>query len=381
MDKMTHFYDLTHNNEKSITFKIKNIDVSIVNSIRRLIYTDIPNVGFYFKIKDHFVENDMNFIENKSPLHNEFLAHRLSLIPLHFTEQEIENWNRDDYKFVLKKELTSNQDIQDVTTEHFSIFDKDGKELPKSFVKRILPPNEITKDHILITKLRPENNEKKSVHIEAYATKGIAIDCTCWSVVSTCVYFNTIDEEAADVALKKLLKNIPSEKKKSVEAEFNTLQKYRYFTKNEFNEPSSFTMTVESECAMSPKFIFHKAGQVCIDKLNTIIEQFRNPKEKTVTIDNIGEIANYYVVTIKGYTHTIGNLLQSLILNKYIREKKVLEYIGYSVPHPLENTFLVKIKFINDTSMNELREFMINAIDEIVQDLTSFMKEFEEFSS
>jgi DNA-directed RNA polymerase subunit L len=303
------------------------------------------------------------------------------LIPLHFTEEEIAKWDREDYKFVLKKELTSNQEIQDVTTEDFSIFDKDGKELPKSFVKRILPPNEITKDYILITKLRPENNEKKSVHIEAYATKGIAIDCACWGVVSTCVYFNTIDEEAADTALKKLLKNVPAEKKKSVTAEFNTLQKYRYFMKNEYNEPSSFTMTVESECAMSSKFIFHKAGQICIEKLNTVIEQFRNPKEKTIIIDNIGEIANYYAVTIKGYTHTIGNLLQSLILNKYIRDKKVLEYIGYSVPHPLENTFLIKIKFINDTSMNELREFMINAISEIVQDLESYMKEFEEFSS
>ena len=378
---MARFYDLTKNNDKSITFKIKDIDVSVVNSIRRLISTDIPNVGFYFKIKDHFVENDMKFIENKSPLHNEFMAHRLSLIPLNFTEQEIETWNKDDYKFVLKKELTSNQDIQDVTTEHFTIIDKDGLELPRSFVKRILPPNDITKDYILITKLRPENNEKKSVHIEAYATKGIGIDCVCWSVASTNVYFNTIDEEAADNALKKLLKNVATEKKKSVSAEFKSLQRYRYFMKNEFGEPSSFTMTVESECAMSPQYIFLKAGLVCIDKLNEIIQQFKSPKDKSVIIENIGEVANYYVLTIKGYTHTMGNLLQALILNKYIREKKVLEYIGYSVPHPLENSFMIKIKFIQDTSINELREFMIQAMSEISEDLSMIMKEFEEFSS
>ena len=246
---MARFYDLTKNNDKSITFKIKDIDVSVVNSIRRLISTDIPNVGFYFKIKDHFVENDMKFIENKSPLHNEFMAHRLSLIPLNFTEQEIETWNKDDYKFVLKKELTSNQDIQDVTTEHFTIIDKDGLELPRSFVKRILPPNDITKDYILITKLRPENNEKKSVHIEAYATKGIGIDCVCWSVASTNVYFNTIDEEAADNALKKLLKNVATEKKKSVSAEFKSLQRYRYFMKNEFGEHRTHLCRYSGRCA------------------------------------------------------------------------------------------------------------------------------------
>ena len=124
-----------------------------------------------------------------------------------------------------------------------------------------------------------------------------------------------------------------------------------------------------------------KAGLVCIDKLNEIIQQFKSPKDKSVIIENIGEVANYYVLTIKGYTHTMGNLLQALILNKYIREKKVLEYIGYSVPHPLENSFMIKIKFIQDTSINELREFMIQAMSEISEDLSMIMKEFEEFSS
>ena len=371
------FSDLKHNNEKSITFLINDVDVSIVNSIRRLISTDIPSVGFYFKIKDHFVENDMKFIENKSPIHNEFLAHRLSLIPLNFSEKEIDAWDKEDYKFVLKKELTSAQEIQDVTTEHFSIFDKGGNEMPRSFVQRILPPNPFTSDYILITKLRAENNEKKSVHVEAYATKGIGMDCVCWSVISTCVYFNTIDEKAATIALDPLVKSAPSEKKASVTADFNTLEKYRHFKKNKFGEPSSFTMTIESECAMSPEYIFTKAGAVCIDQLNAIIQDMR----KTVSVENIGEVANYYVMTVNGYTHTMGNLIQALVLNKYVRETPILEYIGYSVPHPLENTFIMKIKFVQDTSINEVREFMIKAINEIIENITSIMNDFEAFSS
>ena len=139
--------------------------------------------------------------------------------------------------------------------------------------------NKYSDDHILITKLKPnliDNSDGDAIHIEAYATKGIGIDCVCWSVASTNVYFNTIDEEAADNALKKLLKNVATEKKKSVSAEFKSLQRYRYFMKNEFGEPSSFTMTVESECAMSPQYIFLKAGLVCIDKLNEMQKHIVN---------------------------------------------------------------------------------------------------------
>ena len=378
--KMSVFSNLSKS-DKKIVFQIKDVDVSVVNSIRRLIFTDIPSVGFRFKIKDHFVESDITFIENQGPLHNEFLAHRLSLIPLHLTEEEINEWEKENYKFILYKELKSVREIEDVTTEHFRIVDKNGKDLSKSFVQRVFPKNPITNDYILITKLRPENENKKVVHLEAYATKGIGIDCACWGTVSTCTYFNTIDEEAAKVALQKLLKDVPTQKKVSVTSEFNTLQKYRHYAKNEFGEPSQFTMTVESECALSPEYIFHKAGTICISKLEDIVEKLEDEKNDTIRIETIGETPNFYLVSIQGYTHTIGNLLQALIVNKHVRQKKTLEYIGYSVPHPLENTFIMKIKFKNDTSVKVLRDFMISVMNEIISELKEMMEEFKEFAS
>ena len=46
-----------------ITFNAKNIDVSILNSIRRIILSDIPNVAFDFKPYD-FEEKKVNIIQN-----------------------------------------------------------------------------------------------------------------------------------------------------------------------------------------------------------------------------------------------------------------------------------------------------------------------------
>lgn len=370
-----YFSNLNYQNKnKMISFEIENVDVSVVNTLRRLIFTDIPNVGFFFKINDHHVENDITFMENTSPLHNEFLAHRLSLIPLHFSEKEIDEWDMNDYTFKLEKETTDNVHIVDVTTEDFKIFDSQGKEMPESFVRRVFPPNDITKDFILITKLRPENNEKKEIKIEARARKGVVVDCICWSVVSLCTYFNTIDEESAKKALADLVKADPSNKEK-ITKEFNTLERYRHFKKNKYGEASSFQMSIDSECAMSPDYIFIKAIDVCVEMLRDIIEEIDN----SIKIENIGEVPNFYIIKVPNYTHTIGGLLQSMIMNMHVRESGVLDYVGYSVPHPLEKAFIMKMKFKDNMAKESVGEFLSKSVESVIAMMTEVQTEFKKF--
>ena len=96
--------------------------VSVMNSIRRVILADIPNVAFDFQPYD-FEQKKVNIIENTCSLHNEIILQRLSMIPLKFDENEIHNFEPSKYNFRLKKVNNTNK-LMNVTTEHIEIYDE-----------------------------------------------------------------------------------------------------------------------------------------------------------------------------------------------------------------------------------------------------------------
>jgi DNA-directed RNA polymerase subunit L len=384
-----HFSNLIKKDINAITFDIRDVDTSLVNSIRRTILTDIPSVGFYFKLKDHFVENDINITMNDSPLHNEFLAHRLSLIPLHFTKDEIDNWKDTDYSFVLKK-INKTGQMMNVTTADFEIINnKTNQKMPESFTNRIFPKNKITEDHILLTKLKPHIDDLEKgneITISATARKGVAKDCICWSIVSQCSYFNSLDEASISKVLKEKAKSMSNDEYSEFKDEFDTLDKYRYFMRNKHGEPKQFTFSLEVETALTPYEVFHVGCTVLITQIENIIVELSKSDDSTVVDINIlTDVPNFFTVMVKGYTHTIGNLVQSFMLNHYIRNKELnneyeLSYVGYSVPHPLEEMFLLKLKFDNDTSKRQLYEFMIKCMTSIKSELFDLSKEWLAFT-
>ena len=110
---MVEFKEFNKTNSE-IEFKVKNIDTSILNSIRRVILSEIENVAFEFE--PYKTENpDVNIIKNTSPLHNEFIKHRLSLIPLCFDVNEINDFDKNKYKFIIQKSNNTNS-LLDVHT-------------------------------------------------------------------------------------------------------------------------------------------------------------------------------------------------------------------------------------------------------------------------
>lgn len=373
-----YFDNLSAIDDKTISFEINDVDVSLVNSLRRIILSEIPNVGFFFKVSDHFVNSDIIFHKNDSPLHNEFMAHRFSMIPLCFNEKEISEWDMASYTFVIDVKNTS-QSMMDVTTEHFDIIDKDGNAMPRSFTKRVFPPDEITKDYILLTKLpahTESGDDSPAFHVEARAQKGIPKDCTAWNTVSLCTFFNTIDQDKVEAQLKSLTAGKSKEEAKKITTDFKTLQIQRFYKTNEFDEPKSLTMSITSECALTPKIIFTKACDILVHNLTTISNELTLDASKVVSYTTLNDVPNYWGFTIKGYTHTIGNLLQAMFMNKYVRDDKLMDYVGYSVPHPLEETTLLKIKFTNDTNEDDVKQFMMDAIQGIVETIEAIKSEW-----
>jgi len=384
-----HFTNFdTNTNGSRISFEINDIDVSVVNSIRRTVFTDIPSVGFYFDLNNHFVENDLTIEQNDSPLHNEFLAHRLSLIPIHFDKDEIDNWSQPEYQFILEKSNTSNE-IVCVTTGDFQILNtKTGKIMPASFIKRLFPANEITEDHILLTKLKPnlEDNDKGNhIKVSGYARKGVGRDCICWGVVSECTFFNTIDKAFAKSVIDEQIKDKTKEEKKSMIQDFNSLEQYRHYKKNKYGDPNSFQFSLESETGLSAKFILYKSIVILTNMFEKLLVELREKNDSEVITIVPADVPNMYVITFKNYTHTVGNLIQSHMLNNHIRKKPDndtydLDYVGYSVPHPLEELFILKVKFNKVVSVKQLYSFMKENLERIETELLQLTEEWVSFS-
>jgi len=394
---MTTFkFEQFKKNNNIINFKIKNIDIGLLNSIRRTILSEIENVAFDF---EPYKTNDslVNIIKNTSPLHNEFIKHRLSLIPLCFDANEINDFDNTKYKFVLQKRNTTT-DLMDVHTGDFEIYDTDNKKYSSTFRDKIFPKNPITKDYILITKLKPnliKQDEGNEIYIEAYATKDIAKNYSGFGLVSTCTYFNIVDEdyskEILNNKIKELKKNNTLTTKEEIEEfkkDFNNLEKHKYFYKNEYDEANYFDFTIESECRISPEYLFFKALTILNNKINKIIEKIIKEEIKFKYLNNTDDI---YEIIIENEKHTIGNLIQVLCYNKFIREenKELIKYIGYRCPHPLENQMFIRIQLNSDNKdfkdkTYEIKEklmnkIFINACEDIQTYLTDINKTWLKF--
>jgi DNA-directed RNA polymerase subunit L len=80
-------------------------------------------------------------------------------------------------------------------------------------------------------------------------------------------------------------------------------------------------------------------------------------------------------LNINNENHTLGNLIQSLFYNKYVRQSKQLSYIGYTFVHPLEQTIIWKFVFINTN--NDWFNFFINGLKIIKTDIENIKKEWQ----
>lgn len=360
--------------EKKLEFKINDVDLSVVNSIRRIILAEIPCIAFYFDAYDKD-DNSILIKKNTGVLHNEFLAHRISLIPLYFNEDEINTFDPKKYKFVLH-EKNNDDETKIVTTKNFKIFQQNDKditksiELPDSFREHVFPKCPITEDHILITKLRPnlyDNKLGEEIDIECVASVGIAKQHARWCAVSQCSYYNSIDVTLVDKAIKEQSNGLSNEEKTKLEKKFETIEKYRYFKKNKYDEPNEFEFTIQTECRLTPKQIFGKAINILNDNVNNFME-------RCPTL-NIINTPNFIQVEIKNENHTLLNVLQSMIYNINLKNNPdtVLDYIGYFQNHALEETMTLKLKFKQDV---DVVEFLQNSCKDIITYIKTLKEEW-----
>ena len=403
IENIKYPYQKTWDKTKTnVTFSFNNVPISIINGIRRTIISDIKT--FAFKTEP-FAKSNVKIIKNDSSLHNEFISHRIGMIPLNIIDEE---FNIDDYEFIIDEKNNTNFP-KEITTEHFKILQiSTNKLLSKEEVFKIFPNDPITKEPIIITELKPSYNiinykmdsykdellntsgKEQYFHIKGKASLNNGKENSRYSPVSAISYSYTVDEKKADIAQKEYIKTeIKLMKEKDLKPKteqqliryFETTLKERYFYENDDGEPTKFNFNIESIGYIPPLIIFHRGLEYLIKRIDSFLINIKSYNDNIIEISPSSNIINGFQMIIKGEDDTLGNIIQEGFFDLFCNEEKdeqLLDYIGYKRVHPLEDKIIINIKSSKYNSWNDI---ITNIFDigckSITKKITNIIKELE----
>ena len=325
-------------NDGILTFQMDNAHVSIVNALRRVILSEINTVvirGFPHE------ENDIDCIKNTCRFNNEVLKHRLINIPIHIAD---ENIDISKYILIIKKKNDTDS-IVNITTQDFIIKHQNGSYLSNEAVQQIFPPNNITKEYILFTRLRPAigTHPGEEIHIEATFTRSNAMEDSAYNCVSTCSYIFTPDKvkqkQAWDVKRKSLDSNVEDDEILRIENDFYAIDAKRIYKSN------SFQFTIESIGVYENDVILKKACYVLQQKCNDYKEKVET---KEIEIKDGDCVNRAFDIILENDNYTFGKILEYALYELYFKNEKSLSFISYKKTHPHDDYSFIRVMFKDD---------------------------------
>lgn len=154
----------------TVDFILSDVDLSLANSLRRVMLAEIPTLAIDL----------VDIVTNTSVLADEFIAHRLGLIPLHSEDIDKLKYTRDctceDHcdkcSVVLELRATcESQDTMNVYSSHFQVVSETGLRLGAPVIR------DPQRRGVLIAKLK----KHQQLHVRCVAKKGIAKEHAKWS--------------------------------------------------------------------------------------------------------------------------------------------------------------------------------------------------------
>lgn len=317
--------------DNSIEFEIKNISKSIVNAIRRTCLSNIRNTAF----------DEVNFKVNTTSLHDEFLKHRIELIPVlleRFDEKTISN-----YTFKLHVTNKSNEPTY-VTTNDIEVFEViDGIEKKVVFKNMFIQkPNPI-----LITRFPTiiDDKEIQKLNVEFKLRVGTGIIHTKYSPTTICV-------------------SIPQK------------------DKNDETNNDTYKFKLESVGLVSPTEIVTKSFVSIGELLNTMQKDLSDNNIQINTVENFRGIEFVF----EKQSATTGYMIQEMMYELFYN--KEISHVSYHETHPLENTLAFRIKLIetdtdsymeSDDYINATKKLMTDSLDKLLESLSDIVKNWKDY--
>lgn len=404
MSCLNNYQNNTKNSKNvyDISFNLINVPLGLANSLRRVLLSNIPVTAFDDTWIDDDSKRSIVIKKNTSGLHNEFLAHRLSLIPICMYNNElfkiktkfIENKRSFSFvksvrpKFFIKIKNNSETRHQknasgmiDVTSEDFE-FLNESDTFPDS-IDEFFPKNEITGDYIIINILKPNiivDSEGEELEIECTPNIGYGEINSRYCSVGT-VSFSFIEEsiEVVEEVFKQKIKYKNKERKEkglsaynqetvhSIKKSFDILDKQRVYVQDKEGNPSQFKFRIESIGFLESHQLFRDSLDIIKLKLIDILNSFtivENNKDIKLIVNNKLSINDSvdnllgHEIDINNENHTIGNLINDYMKLLYTAKEpldsNIITFASYKMPHPLKEQIQLKIKINPNINLNKI---------------------------
>ena len=354
-----------------LRFTLKDVNVSVANSIRRIILSEIPVIVLR---TSPYEQNKVKIITNTTRLNNEIIKQRLSCIPVMINDM---TFPLDKYQLEIDKKNNDDQ-IDFVTTNDFVILDiQTGNYLKESDVRKIFPVDNITRDPIDIVRLRPKIlNNFDGEHLKLIATFdiGTAKQDGAFNVVSTCSYAMTPDNLIINKAWKKEKQKYKNEKLDPAIIEYkkqdwNLLESQRYYIEN------SFDFIIETVGQYTNRELLQKSCEIMINKINNFKNNLQN--DSSIIKESNTTIENSYDIILKNECYTLGKAIEYMLYETYYidEQNKLLTFCGFKKPHPLIDQSLIRVGFNEPTDISNLIEYFNKCCDKLIKIYTSISQQ------
>lgn len=328
-----------------LEFTIKNVNVSIVNGLRRTLLTNIPS-----SIID---SNQSEFYTNTGRLHNEILKQRLDCIPVHIKDTSLLS------DLLLEVDMSNDTDmLMYLTSRDFKIKNiSTDTYLTDEAVEKIFPPNKLTKSFVLFSRLRPKISNDipgEKLHFTARFKEGTAKENGAYNVVSIAAYANSPDKsrqaEQWDQIEERLIERGLNQKDIDYERKnWYTLGAKRIYLKD------SYDFKCQSVGVYSNLELIHLA----CDKIKEQLQDVHDKCSSQIYEINMRSTAmkNSADFILQGYDYTIGKIIEYVLHEEYYKGKEgtvsPLSYVGFIKNHPHDEHSIIRFAFKEEDEFNK----------------------------
>ena len=351
-----------------MSFEIMDIDVCIINSLRRVMMTHIPSLvfrGFPHK------ENCIQILKNNSKFNNEYIKHRIQCIPIfNSDETSFESMVR---KYQLKLNISNDTStLKYVTSEHFVLCDKQtGNPISSNEqkIRSLFPADPISRQFIPICCLMPkisETDDIEEIQMVIDFSIGTAKEDACWNTVTKCCFENKKDEVKIQKYLKKdritvenYLKDpsaieayMSHEMTEEERRDFEILESQRMYI------PNHYIMHLESIGIYSNDKIMRMSCDYMVtrlEELNTFLADAKirltcHQPDTFCIYKDTTSVKPIYVLYIQHDDYTVGKVIEKYL---YAMMKTDIFYVSFKKEHPHDTHSLVSFSYYDTEISHE----------------------------